>query len=83
MAEGGIRVPVVIIGPGIPKGTQFDGLVNQLDYFPAILNLTRSQIAAEAKNELSGLDITPVRLNGAQQIVDAHGTKKPVLALSA
>lgn len=74
--EGGIRVPTVIAGPGIPKGTQFNGLVNQLDFFPTILNLTRSGIAAEAKKELSGLDITPVLLNGAQQIVDAQGAQR-------
>lgn len=74
--EGGIRVPMVVAGPGIPKGTQFDGLVNQLDYFPTILNLTHSQIAAEAKEQLSGLDITPVLLNGDQQIVDPRGAKR-------
>jgi len=74
--EGGIRVPMVVQGPGIPKGSQFDGLVNQLDYFPTILNLTQSAIAPEAKKELSGLDITPVLLEGAQQIVDAQGTAR-------
>ena len=74
--EGGIRVPMVVVGPGIPKGSQFDGLVNQLDYFPTILNLTRSTIAPEAKKELSGLDITPVLLDGAKQIVDAKGTER-------
>ena len=74
--EGGIRVPMVVRGPGIPKQTQFDGLVNQLDYFPTILNLTQSTIAPEAKKELSGLDITPVLLNGAQQIVDAQGADR-------
>ena len=74
--EGGIRVPMVIRGPGIPKGSQFDGLVSQLDYFPTILNLTQSAIAPEAKAALSGLDITPVLLDGAQQIVDAQGAKR-------
>ncbi|MEP3477614.1 MAG: sulfatase-like hydrolase/transferase [Fuerstiella sp.] len=74
--EGGIRVPMVIRGPGISKGSQFHGLVNQLDYFPTILNLTRSTIEPEARKELSGLDITPVLLDGAEQIVDAKGTKR-------
>ena len=74
--EGGIRVPMVIRGPGIPQGAQFDGLVNQLDFFPTILNLTQSEIAPEAKRELSGLDITPVLLSGALQIVDAQGVKR-------
>lgn len=71
--EGGIRVPMVMTGPGIPKGSQFDGIVNQLDYFPTVLNLTQSSIAPNANQELSGLDITPVILDGAQQIVDAQG----------
>lgn len=74
--EGGIRVPMVIKGPGIPAGSQFDGLVNQLDFFPTIIELTRSSIAPEAKKELSGLDITPVLLDGAQQIVDAQGAER-------
>lgn len=74
--EGGIRVPMVVRGPGIPAGSQFDGLVNQLDYFPTILNLTDSEIAPEAKNELSGLDITPVLLEGAPKIVDAQGAER-------
>ena len=74
--EGGIRVPMVIQGPGIPEGSQFDGLVNQLDYFPTILNLTQSKIAPEAKAALSGLDITPVLLDNAQQIVDGQGTPR-------
>ena len=74
--EGGIRVPMVIRGPGVPKASQFDGLVNQLDYFPTILNLTRSTIELEAKKELSGLDITPVLLDGAEQIVDSQGTAR-------
>ncbi|QDT13071.1 sulfatase [Planctomycetes bacterium K23_9] len=74
--EGGIRVPMVIRGPGIPKASQFDGLVNQLDYFPTILNLTKSAIAPEAKKTLSGLDITPVLLEGAPQIVDGQGAAR-------
>ena len=74
--EGGIRVPMVVRGPGIPGASQFDGLVNQLDYFPTILNLTRSTIEPEAKKELSGLDITPVLLDGAKQIMDLKGIER-------
>ncbi|MEP4077261.1 sulfatase [Haloferula sp.] len=74
--EGGIRVPMVISGPGIPKGSKFDGLVNQLDYFPTILNLTHSTISPEAKKELGGVDITPVLMKGAKDIVDEQGEKR-------
>ena len=50
--------------------------MNQLDYFPTILNLTHSTISPEAKKELSGLDITPVLMDGAKDIVDEQGEKR-------
>ncbi|MBK1855500.1 sulfatase [Verrucomicrobiaceae bacterium 5K15] len=74
--EGGIRVPMVISGPGIEAGSQFDGLVNQLDYFPTILKLTQSKIAPEDAKELSGLDISPVLKGESQKIVDAAGKER-------
>ncbi len=74
--EGGIRVPMIVSGPGIAMGTQFDGLVNQLDYFPTILKLTQSKISYEKMEALSGLDISPV-LNGAsQKVTDSKGVER-------
>ncbi|CAA6676309.1 MULTISPECIES: sulfatase [unclassified Lentimonas] len=73
---GGVRVPMVISGPGIAHASQFDGLVNQLDYFPTILELTDSKIAKKDFKELSGLDITPVLEGKSQQIVDAQGNER-------
>ena len=74
--EGGIRVPMLISGPGIEAGSQFDGLVNQLDYFPTILKLTGSQIAPENAKELSGLDISPVLKGDSKQILDTEGKER-------
>lgn len=74
--EGGIRVPMVIAGPGIPQASQFDGLVNQLDYFPTILNLTDSAIAPKDIEKLSGLDITPVLTGESKQVADANGKER-------
>ena len=50
--EGGIRVPLVISGPNIPKGKTYDGLINQLDFYPTILNLTQSEIPTEYSLDL-------------------------------
>jgi len=36
--EGGIRVPMVITGPGIAAGSHSDELINQLDFFPGKSN---------------------------------------------
>ena len=71
--EGGIRVPMVITGPSIKPETKYDGLVNQLDYFPTILNLTQSTIKPNHFEKLSGLDITPVLESKSQDIIDAEG----------
>ena len=71
--EGGIRVPAVIAGPGIPKGSNFDGLFNQLDLFPTFLNLTHTKIDAKYSSNLDGLDITKVLLNNEKNIVDKSG----------
>lgn len=69
--EGGIRVPMVVVGPGIAGGSRFDGLVNQLDYFPTILKLTGAKIADDQFDELSGLDISNV-LTGKSEVVTDH-----------
>ncbi|MCP5535504.1 MAG: sulfatase [Akkermansiaceae bacterium] len=74
--EGGIRVPMVVTGPGIKQGSRFDGMVNQLDYFPTILKLTGSKIDPADAKELSGLDISPVLEGKAQKIVDAKGVER-------
>ena len=36
--EGGVRVPLIITGPGIPAGVQSDVMVNGLDFYPTILS---------------------------------------------
>lgn len=38
--EGGVRVPLLISGPGIPEGVESQVMVNGLDFYPTILSLT-------------------------------------------
>lgn len=77
--EGGVRVPMVVVGPGIPAGTHFEGLVNQLDYFPTILKLTSAKITPEHQKVLSGLDISPVLTGQTQKIADEKGAERTSL----
>lgn len=74
--EGGVRVPMIITGPSIKGGTKYDGLVNQLDYFPTILKLTNSSIKAENYSKLSGLDITAVLRSKSQDIMNKEGVPR-------
>ncbi len=71
--EGGIRVPMLISGPNISKGQTQDMLINQLDYFPTILNLTNSQIPSEYSSDFDGLDISEVLLEGKSEVKDNDG----------
>ena len=54
--EGGVRVPLIITGPNIPKGVESQVMVNGLDFYPTIL----SWAGAKAKPEqaLDGCDIS-------------------------
>ncbi|EMI43680.1 sulfatase [Rhodopirellula sp. SWK7] len=74
--EGGIRVPMVVTGPGIASDSRFEGIVNQLDYFPTILALTQSSISSENFDALSGLDISPVLIGKSQAIRDHAGKER-------
>ncbi|MDG2223113.1 MAG: sulfatase [Rubripirellula sp.] len=38
LMEGGTRVPLIITGPDVPRGTQSDVMVNGLDFYPTILS---------------------------------------------
>ena len=74
--DGGVRIPLVISGPGIAPGSHFDGLVNQLDFFPTFLSLTDTKIAPDDFAELSGLDISPVIHGKGSRVLDAKGKER-------
>lgn len=58
--EGGTRVPLIIAGPGIPRGVQTDVMANGLDFYPTILKLTGSS-KPDGKH-LDGCDLSPLLL---------------------
>lgn len=76
---GGVRVPLVITGPGITAGSEFDGLINHLDFFPTFLTLTDSKIAPRDFAELSGLDIAPILHGKSDQVLDTDGNEREFL----
>jgi uncharacterized sulfatase len=54
--EGGVRVPLIIVGPGIDADMQSDVMINGLDFYPTILSWTGSQ-APEGK-AFDGCDLS-------------------------
>jgi uncharacterized sulfatase len=61
--EGGVRVPLIITGPGIEADVQSDVMVNGLDFYPTILSLTGLEKPAD--KSLDGCDISPLLLGDA------------------
>ncbi|MDD7983923.1 sulfatase [Lentisphaera marina] len=59
--EGGIRVPLIITGPGISPGQESQVMVNGLDFYPTILSF----VGAKKANDqiLDGCDINPLLKN--------------------
>jgi arylsulfatase A-like enzyme len=56
--EGGIRVPLIIQGPGIKSGTRCSRIVTGCDLFPTICDW-----AGEKVGEIEGSSLTPLLLN--------------------
>jgi len=77
--QGGVRVTTIISGPQIPEGSEFDGMISQLDFFPTILSLTNTELASENKKELSGIDISPVLFQESDKVLDEQGVERTSL----
>ena len=62
MWEGGIRVPMIVAGPGIPGNSQCDIPVAQWDYLPTMHKLSGSE--APLPKDLDGVNLRSVLKKG-------------------
>lgn len=64
MFEGGVRVPCVVVWPGVTTAnTRSDEIVQTADFYPTILN--QLDIAIPADHPVDGIDITPALTGGS------------------
>jgi arylsulfatase A-like enzyme len=72
--EGGVRVPFLVAGPGIPAGKESDVVVNGLDFYPTILSM--AGVKKPVGKNLDGADLKPL-LTGAVEdsslVLDQNG----------
>jgi hypothetical protein len=54
--EGGVRVPLIITGPGIKREQESDVMVNGIDFYPTILSWTGGKHSN--KQDLDGIDLS-------------------------
>lgn len=65
--EGGIRIPFIVFGPGVPEGSvNRETPVNLIDFFPTFLAISGNP--ADEALDLDGCDLLPV-LQGREQVV--------------
>ena len=62
MWEGGIRIPMIVTGPGIPANSQCDVPVAQWDYLPTMHKLAGSE--APLPKDLDGVNLRSVLKKG-------------------
>jgi len=60
--DGALKVPGIMAGPGIPKGTRFEGLAECVDLMPTLLDLAGAPIPPEVQGKswlpvMEGADI--------------------------
>jgi len=72
--EGGVRVPLIIAGPGITPKQETNVMVNGVDFFPTILSWTGSQ--HPKAQELDGVDLSTLLatdVNNGELLVTQNG----------
>jgi arylsulfatase A-like enzyme len=77
--ESGVRVPLVVRGPGIRAGSVSDVPVHSVDMFATVLELAGLEVPATVPNrtgdgkvKVDGVSFAPVLLKDAKQIRDPH-----------
>lgn len=63
MWEGGLRIPMIVVGPGIPENSQCDVPVAQWDYLPTMHDLSGSK--TPLPKDLDGVSLRPVIEKGS------------------
>lgn len=63
MFEGGVRVPAVVVWPGMTEpGSRSDEMIQSADFYPTILNQLGIEMPAD--HVVDGIDITPALRGG-------------------
>ena len=78
--EGGVRVPLIIRGPGIAAGEETNAMANGLDFYPTILEWTGT--AKSKVQQLDGLSLAKFLKSdslNADLIVDAAGKPRDTM----
>lgn len=75
--EGGIRIPFIVAGPGVPQGAICDVPINLIDLYPTFMAM--AGMRPEPSLKLDGCNILPLFEGEADQAYFADGTARDTL----
>jgi arylsulfatase A-like enzyme len=75
--EGGVRIPFIVRGPGVKKGTSCDTPINLIDLFPTFMEMAGQKQDAQLK--LDGANILPLLHGSSDQVVMPNGKTRDTL----
>ena len=75
--EGGLRIPFIVRGPGVPAGTICDTPINLIDLFPTFMEM--AGVAPRAELDLDGCNILPLIQGSSDQVLQADGSEREAL----
>jgi arylsulfatase A-like enzyme len=75
--EGGIRIPFLVLGPGVEAGTTCDTPINLIDLYPTFMSM--AGLAPDASLKLDGCDILPLIHGTSDRAVQADGSARESL----
>ncbi|MDX2430970.1 MAG: sulfatase-like hydrolase/transferase [Bacteroides sp.] len=76
--EGGIRVPLLVRGPGIKPGLSRE-IVSGLDFYPTLLAMSGAPGRQEQNARFDGVNILPHLLGKEAEVKDLSGQKRDIL----
>lgn len=75
--EGGVRIPFLVLGPGVKAGSKCDTPINLIDLYPTFMAM--GGVAPDASLELDGCNILPLILGESDQAILPDGTERESL----
>ena len=75
--EGGIRIPFIVRGPGVPAGSECNTPINLIDLFPTFMSMAKAP--ANPQLALDGCDILPLIQGTSDKAILPNGNEREAI----
>ena len=75
--EGGLRVPFIVRGPGVPAGSVCDTPINLIDLYPTFMEMAGMEL--DPSLELDGCNVLPLIHGKSEQAFHPNGSERETI----